>query len=267
MYKLYALKYATSQTRLRQQNFLDPVEELAEEENRLDLFIWIAVGEGRAIVIDTGCDSETATSRGYQFLRCPAGSLQLLGLNAGRVDTVISTHLHWDHAGNYEKFPNAKVHAQSCEAQFAFGPCMCQMNLRRVYDERQLFSFVGALHHGRVEFTDGDREVAPGICVHLIGGHTAGMQAVSVQTSRGRVLIASDATHLFANFRRRNPFPALYDRQQYMAGLDRLLTLSEGLDMLIPGHDPLIMKAYRAPSADLEGVAVALHEPPSISLA
>ena len=35
----------------------------------------------------------------------------------------------------------------------------------------------------RVQFVDGDAEVVPGVRVHKLGGHTAGMQIVSVMTS------------------------------------------------------------------------------------
>ena len=41
--------------------------------------------------------------------------------------------------------------------------------VRRVYD-------------GRVRFHDGDTELHPGISLHLIGGHTMGLQVVRVAT-------------------------------------------------------------------------------------
>jgi hypothetical protein len=33
--------------------------------------------------------------------------------------------------------------------------------------------------------------------------------------------------------------------------------------IIVPGHDPLVMKLYPAPSPELEGVAVRLDVPPS----
>ena len=42
-------------------------------------------------------------------------------------------------------------------------------------------------------------QIAPGITVHMIGGHSKGLQSVRVKTRRGYVVLASDATHLYAH--------------------------------------------------------------------
>ena len=46
-------------------------------------------------------------------------------------------------------------------------------------------------------FVDGEREILPGIRVVKVGGHTAGMQIVTVQTGRGQAVLASDASHYY----------------------------------------------------------------------
>ena len=51
----------------------------------------------------------------------------------------------------------------------------------------------------RLDIVDGDRELAPGLSVHAVGGHTAGMQVVSVHTERGTLVLASDASHFYEN--------------------------------------------------------------------
>jgi len=60
---------------------------------------------------------------------------------------------------------------------------------------------------GRVRFHDGDAELFPGISLHLIGGHTMGLQVVRVATRRGAVVLASDASHFYANMEQTRPFP------------------------------------------------------------
>ena len=43
--------------------------------------------------------------------------------------------------------------------------------------------------------------------MHLVGGHTGGLQIVRVHTSRGAVVLASDAVHYWMNLAEQNPFP------------------------------------------------------------
>ena len=50
----------------------------------------------------------------------------------------------------------------------------------------------------RVTFHSGDGEVAPGVTVHRVGGHSDGLQVVRVETARGPVVLASDAAHYYA---------------------------------------------------------------------
>lgn len=48
-----------------------------------------------------------------------------------------------------------------------------------------------------------------------------------------------------------------------LEGFERLPALSPDESHIVPGHDPLVMKLYPAPSPELEGIAVRLDVPPS----
>ena len=61
-----------------------------------------------------------------------------------------------------------------------------------------------------MRFHDGDAELFPGVSLHLIGGHTMGLQAVRVATRRGWVVLASDASHFYANMEQVRPFPIVW---------------------------------------------------------
>jgi len=124
---------------------------------------------------------------------------------------------------------------------------------------------VGMVRHvfgERVVFHDGDVDLAPGISLHHIGGHTDGMQVVRVNTRRGNVVVASDACHLYANMETRNPYPVIFEIDKVLAGYDRLKELADTPDHIVAGHDPLVMELYPAVSGDLEGIAVRLDESP-----
>jgi glyoxylase-like metal-dependent hydrolase (beta-lactamase superfamily II) len=113
-----------------------------------------------------------------------------------------------------------------------------------------------------VRFHDGDAEIAPGITVHLVGGHTMGLQFVRVRTRRGWVVLASDASHFYANMEQGRPFPVVYNVADMLAGHDRLRELASSSAHIIPGHDPLVLTRYPAAAPGLEGAVVRLDIDP-----
>lgn len=91
----------------------------------MDYFVWAAVCQERTVVIDTGFTEQVCCRRGGRtYLRCPIEGLSLLGIAADQVSDVVLTHLHYDHAGNFERFPNARFHLQEAELHYATGKYM-----------------------------------------------------------------------------------------------------------------------------------------------
>ena len=255
---LYAIRYATNPRRIARDNFMVSPGDAHDQPMPMDFFVWAAVQGSRAILIDSGANQATCTARGHDFLRCPTEGLRALGVDAERIEAVISTHLHWDHAGNFEKFPRAKFHAQACEIAHATGPCMCRPFLRRPYDVDQVVGFVRLVHSDRVAFHDGEGEVAEGITVRHVGGHAPGLQVVRVHTKRGWVVLASDAMHFLANAETGNPFPVVVNVSDYLAALEMLPGLAESREHVIPGHDPRVLEMYPKVTEDI----VRLDAPP-----
>ena len=85
-----------------------------------------------------------------------------------------------------------------------------------------------------------------------------GLQAVRVATRRGNVVLASDASHFYANMDEARPFPIVYNVADMMEGWDKLRSLADSADHVIPGHDPLVLERYPAPSRELQGIVVRL---------
>jgi glyoxylase-like metal-dependent hydrolase (beta-lactamase superfamily II) len=115
---------------------------------------------------------------------------------------------------------------------------------------------------GRVHFHNGDQDIAPGLSLHHIGGHTAGMMSVRVNTDRGNVVLASDASHFYANMEDRRPFVIVQNHADMMQGHRKLYQLADSENHVIPGHDPLVMARYQAPSEALNGIVVRLDQAP-----
>lgn len=261
-YELFAVKYA-SHRRTQAANFVDPPD--PHEAMPMDYFVWAAVSETRTFVIDTGFKAEEAAKRGRDFLRCPTAGLAAIGVDAATVRDVIVTHFHYDHVGNFDKFREADFHVQDSEMAFATGRHMLEDRHASSMNAEDVVGMVRHVYGHRVRFHDGDAELAPGLSVHHIGGHTAGMQSVRVRTRQGWVVVASDAAHYTANMETRNPFPILFEAEAVLAGYDRLLELAATPDHIVPGHDPLVMARYPAVSEDLTGIAVRLDADPMIS--
>jgi glyoxylase-like metal-dependent hydrolase (beta-lactamase superfamily II) len=263
-YELIAVRYATSQNRRPRDNFLLS-NDLHDVPMPMDFFVWLAVGGGRVVLVDSGSDADTCRRRGHDFLRCPAEALAQLGYAPQQVTDLVVTHMHWDHMGNLDKFPNARLHVHQTEMAHATGCAMCHPLLRRPYDVDQVCGVVRALYGGRVSFNDGEQTIAPGISLHHVGGHTPGLQVVRVKTRRGQVVLASDAMHFYANALLGNPFPVVVDVQQYLDAFPRIEHWADSPDHVIAGHDPLVMRMYPAWSEATAGMAVRLDVPPARS--
>jgi glyoxylase-like metal-dependent hydrolase (beta-lactamase superfamily II) len=246
---------------MRHENFLPP-HDPHDGPSPLDLFVWVAVSKDRIVLIDSGADENTVRTRGYQFIRSPTVALAALGIEADAVTDLVVTHLHWDHAGNFDKFPRARLWAHGAETAYATGPSMAQPFLRRPFDVDHVCSLVRALYAGRVEFNDGDRQIAPGISVHHVGGHTPGLQVVRVNTSRGAVVVASDALHLYENWTRGVPFPVVVRADEYLAAFRTIERLADSPDHVIAGHDPAVLELYPRVHGPAETFAVRLDVPP-----
>jgi glyoxylase-like metal-dependent hydrolase (beta-lactamase superfamily II) len=111
---------------------------------------------------------------------------------------------------------------------------------------------------GRVRFHNGDAHLGDGISLHLVGGHTMGLQAVRVHTRGGWLVLASDASHFYANMEDARPFPIVWSVADMLDGYERLRALAASPQHIIPGHDPLVMHRYKAPAPSLEGVVTRL---------
>ncbi len=251
-YEVYAIKYATL-ARKASENFIggDP----HEAASNLDYYVWLARSKTRTFVIDTGFDAAVAKRRGRRMITPPDESLKL-------VKDVIITHLHYDHVGNFGLFPAAVFHLQDDEMSYATGRHMAHEFFSYAYEVDEVVAMVRKAYQGRVRFHDGDAELAPGLSLHKIGGHTRGLQAVRVRTRVGWIVLASDASHLYANMSEKRPFPIVYDVGEMVEGYRRLRELADAPELIVPGHDPLVMERYAAAKAGLEGIAVRLDQSP-----
>jgi glyoxylase-like metal-dependent hydrolase (beta-lactamase superfamily II) len=230
-YDVYALRYAHAERPARDNFIFDPIH---QGPMPLDFFIWAIVGNGRVFVVDLGFDHAGAARRGRDILRLPSESLEMLGIRAADVENVIVTHMHYDHAGDLSAFKNARLYVQDREMAYATGRHMANERLRLAFDVDYVCAFVRAVYDERVVFVDGVKELAPGIEVHHIGGHTDGHQETQ------------------------NPFPIVHNVSDMVEGYKRLSELADDDGLIIPGHDPLVIERFPCPDPSFHGEIVQL---------
>jgi glyoxylase-like metal-dependent hydrolase (beta-lactamase superfamily II) len=146
------------------------------------------------ILVDTGMSETERANWHHPGSYQPAGfviqdQLKKLGVNAEEINTVIFTHLHWDHCSNMKVFKNAKYYVHSKEFQFALDPHVLYY---KSYESKKLG--VTPPFEG-VEFETVEREYEYNsfVTVFPTPGHCPGHQSVGVKTAKGLYVIAGDA--------------------------------------------------------------------------
>ncbi len=259
IHEVYAVRYATHQRR-SSENFIfgDPHDTMTS----IFYYVWVIRGPHGVFVVDTGFDDKAASERQRKIVKPIGEGLKALGIAPESVGNVILTHMHWDHSGNYELFPGARYHVQDAEMAYATGRCMCHHTMRIPFGLDDVLAMVRKVFADRVTFHDGADELAPGITLHKIGGHSKGLMCVRVKTRRGYVVISSDATHLYRHLDEGTVFPITYNIGEVLDGYQTLKRLATSRQHVIPGHDPLVMDLFPSAASGLEGWIARLDAEP-----
>ena len=247
-WQVYALKYADRNARTRADSFI--FDDNHDAPHAMDYYIWVLRQGAEVILVDTGYDAPEAALRDRPIRLDPREALQPLGLEPDDITQLIVTHQHYDHAGGWQLFPNATIHLQEAEMAYATGPCMCHDTLRMPFTADHICEAVKRVYSGRCIFHAGDGEVADGVTVHCIGGHSRGLQAVRVRTDAGWLCLASDAAHYYENVFEKKPFPIVVDLEDMLEGFTKLEALASSRKLIIPGHDPAIRTLFAQDGAD-----------------
>lgn len=158
--------------------------------------------------------------------------LHALGIEAGDVDRVVLSHLHYDHAGGTEMFPASELVVQKDEYAYAHypAPFFAPFYYRKNFD----------LPDRRWRLLDGDTELAAGVTVLRTDGHTPGHQSLLVELPEtGPVILAGDACYWQEHLEAERVPGVVWNPTQALHSIKRLKTLARLLGARVfPSHDP-----------------------------
>ncbi|SLN65445.1 N-acyl homoserine lactonase family protein [Oceanibacterium hippocampi] len=209
----------------------------------IPLIIWAIVGENRVILMDSGPDDPAWVRANLDRVverepgMDPVSALARIGIAADQIDTVVISHLHWDHSGSLELYPNAEILVQREELAYANcpAPCFCRTYAAPIGGHSPSWHRVAR----RIRPVTGDFTLAPGIDVLHLPGHSPGMQGLSVATANGRIVLGSDTFNLFENFEQGVPPTIHTDIDAWFRSLERVRAIT---DTVLPAHDMKVLE-------------------------
>lgn len=241
MYEVYALKYGERDTTMCQFFY----RESRHDPLTLHYFVWLILGGPHPVLVDTGFLDDDARARGIRNYVSPAAVVERAGVRAADIPMALITHLHYDHWAGHSLFPAAEYWVQKDEVAFWTGPYAAMPAFRGSANVEQLARLVTLNYATRLRIIDGDREVLPGIGLHRVGGHTAGLQIVTVKTARGTVVLTSDASHFYHNVETRQPVQIITSLPEMLQAFETIDTLAGSEKLIVAGHDPQVADRFK----------------------
>jgi N-acyl homoserine lactone hydrolase len=166
------------------------------------------------------------------------------GVSPTDVDAVVLTHAHWDHCLNVDLFPNARVLLSAREHEYA----------RRPHElDWATPPWTGMVldRHPVQEVRDGE-EIADGVRIMEVPGHSPGSIAVLVRTPDGVTGIVGDALPNAASVAAGICYLVFWNEEEARRSVSRIV---DACDIVYPGHD----RAFR-----LQGGSFTYIEPTRI---
>ena len=200
----------------------------------------------RLLVVDAGSHPDPGpfdAANQWFFERCfqvvaldpLSAQMRRAGLDPEAVDTILQTHLHFDHADGLLDFPQAQVLVQDREVRF--------------HQARPEGSRPRTWHPLRFLRVEGDHAVAPGLKLLATPGHTPGHQSVWLEEPG--VLLLGDLAFDEPQFRS-GGLPGISVNLGACRRSRQRVLRCQGLREVWASHDPLDRGPLRTARVDMD---------------
>jgi len=241
-YKIYALKYAGP---LTSSGALIMWNKDWDKVISRNYYIWCIKGCGETIIVDAGIAPPLAKKIKLTGYSSPTEVLSRINVKADEVRRVIISHLHFDHSNGVSLFPNATFYIQKAEYRFWIKDPIATRPPFKIYSDETSNTYLKSLEGtDRLSLLMGDQKILPGIECLLAAGHSIALQAVAVNTNKGTAILGSDCAHFFRNYQDDWPSAFIIDLVGWMKTYDKLRAKVSSMDLLFPGHDPIMSEDY-----------------------
>lgn len=172
----------------------------------------VTTEEGQKVLFDTG---------GYNERDSLLAELKKRGTPPESMHTVVLSHLHFDHAVNWDLFPNAEIIVHEKDMEYALSPqadsCVLLYHARALKEDR------------RLRLVAQDCKLGKGLQTLHMPGHTPGTMALQV----GESVLCGDALKNRWDLEG-EVSPPVCDAEGFRASVARLASICK---KLYPGHD------------------------------
>ncbi len=179
--------------------------------------VTLVESEGRLILVDTA-----HVGRRQEL----SAALARRGLSEANIDAVVLTHAHWDHAQNFDRFAGATLLLHPRERRYAGSPHA---------NDWATPPWTGlALETHRIEEVAEGDELATGVRVIELPGHSVGSIGLLVETEAGTACVAGDAVHSAPVALSGEPALVFGSLSQACESIAKAVASA---DVIYPGHD------------------------------
>jgi len=160
-----------------------------------------------------------------------AARLARIDVDAGAVDYLVNSHLHFDHVGGNAAIPNARLIVQRAEWQAGRDDDLVETNAYNPADYD--------LGHD-VHQIDGEHDLfgdGTVVCIPTYG-HTPGHQSLRVRLPQREIVLTGDACYLRRTLEEMHLPAVVHNREAMLGSLRRLRQLQAAGAEIFYGHDP-----------------------------
>jgi N-acyl homoserine lactone hydrolase len=213
--------------------------EFSAETTQIPISAWLCRTSDGPVLFDTGLSPRalpglrrTDPLARFEDADLLVNRLAALGLMPGDVPIVVLSHLHYDHAGGADLFPESELVVQKDEYAYAHYPA----SFFAPFYYRKNFDLPGY----RFRLLDGDTALAPGLTVLRSDGHTPGHQSLLVELPEsGPVILTGDACYWRQHLDEERVPGVVWNPTLALHSIKRLKTLARLTGARVfPGHDP-----------------------------